>query len=240
MAKPNRILVKERLRKDALVSLSDEAARYARDVMRLREGREILLFNGVDGEWLGVVEAVSKKEFVVGVGEQTRLQAAEKLMDVELIFSVLRHGNQDFLIQKATELGAMKLTPVLNAHSVAKDFNVERAEAIAREAAEQSERLSVPEISAIAPLAKVLAAFDFSARTLVYFDERQSENARLAEDFRRLQAKSISLLVGPEGGFSEEEFALLARTPAIPITLGRLILRAETAAIAALSLWNLR
>jgi len=240
MSKPNRIFVKERLGPGAEVRLADETAHYVRDVMRLKEGAEILMFNGKDGEWLCMAEAVSKREFVVRATKQTRAQSAEKLAQTELIFSPLRHAHQDMLIQKATELGVSSLTPALMNHSAVKDFNAERADAIAREAAEQSERLSMPEISALMPLEKLIKNFDFSKRTLVYLDERQNAGARNPEEFRHLGASDMALLVGPEGGFSAAEFALLAGTKAIPITLGRLILRAETAAIAALSLWNLR
>ena len=240
MAKQSRIFVEERLKAGGNVRLGEEAAHYARDVMRLKTDAEILMFNGSDGEWMGTVASASKREFVVKPERQTKPQSAEKLARTEMIFSPLRHAHQDMLIQKATELGIVKLTPARMDHSANKDFNVARAAVIAREAAEQSERLSVPEISALTSLAKILSSFDFSTRTLVYFNERQDGTSRQSEDFRRLSTDDIALLVGPEGGFSAEEFILLSKTPAIPVTLGRLILRAETAAIAALSLWNLR
>ena len=224
MAKLSRIFIDERLVEGAILSLGGAEAHYARDVMRLRAGSRILLFNGVDGEWMGEVTSVSKREFIISLSEQTRVQAGEKLKPGELIFSPLRHAHQDFLIQKATELGVTKLTPALMEHSSVRNFNPERARAIAREAAEQSERLSIPEISDLVPLASVLRDFA-PGRKLVAFD-------RDGESVRELDADA--LIVGPEGGLSERELGDLKSAGVKTVTLGDRILRAETAAIVGL------
>lgn len=220
------------------IYITDEDFHYLKNVIRLKVNDEILLFNEKNGEYLSRVSEITKKQIVITPIKQTRTPESEKFNDTELIFSPIRHNRQDLIVEKTTELGIKILSPVITAYTNNKNLNIERLNTIAKEATEQSRRLSKPIITEPISLIQKLQKFDFEKRTLIYLDERPIDN-NTTEILKKFKDKPISFLIGPEGGFSKEEFEFLKSTPAIGITLGHQILRAETAGISIIALYNL-
>ena len=214
------------------LTLGKEQSHYLANVMRARAGDDVLLFNGRHGEWRGRLDAVVKSGVRVGVDAQTRPQADEP--DLWLLAAPIKKDCIDLVAEKAAELGASLLWPVITRRTVMSRVNTERLAAHMVEAAEQCERLTVPELREPVALDKALAGWD-AGRTLLFLDE-SGGGEPLAQVLGYLPAGPLAVLVGPEGGFAPEERALLARQPfARPVGLGPRILRAETAAIAALA-----
>lgn len=214
------------------LTLGKDQSHYVANVMRAKPGEDVLLFNGRDGEWRGRFDAVAKSGVIVAVEEQTRPQAPEP--DLWLLAAPIKKDNVDLVAEKAAELGASALWPVFTRRTVMSRVNTERLAAHMIEAAEQCERLTVPVVMEPTPLDKALAGWD-AARPLIFLDE-SGGGAPLVQVLADLPAGPLAVLVGPEGGFAPEERALLARLPfARPVGLGPRILRAETAAIAALA-----
>jgi 16S rRNA (uracil1498-N3)-methyltransferase len=188
------------------------------------------VFDGRSGEWLARIADAGKKRMTLAVGRKTR--EVESVPDVWLAFAPVKRAQTDWLVEKATELGAARLIPVMTRRTVAERVKLERLEAIAIEAAEQCGRTALPEIADPLPLARLLGERD-SGRTLYFADEGGGEPA--AEAFKSGPAL---ILIGPEGGFTDEERSSIRASPnAVPISLGPRILRAETAALAALAAW---
>ena len=213
---------------DATFAASPGQAHYLGSVMRQGAGAELRLFNGRDGEWLGRLDSIRKDRAMLRAIRPVRAQVAEP--DLWLVFALVKRDATDLIVRAATELGVSALVPVLCARSQAARINPDRLLAIATEAAEQCERLSVPALHAPMGLAALLAHWD-GGRCRVVAAERQ--------DAPVVQAPGgpAALLVGPEGGFTPEELTLLSRAPFVRFaTLGPRILRAETAAIAGLAL----
>ena len=214
------------------LTLGKDQSHYVANVMRAKPGEDVLLFNGRDGEWRGRFDAVAKSGVIVAVEKQTRPQAPEP--DLWLLAAPIKKDNVDLVAEKAAELGASVLWPVFTRRTVMSRVNTERLAAHMIEAAEQCERLTVPEVREPTQLDKALAGWD-AARPLIFLDE-SGGGAPLVQVLAELPAGPLAVLVGPEGGFAPEERALLARLPfARPVGLGPRILRAETAAIAALA-----
>ena len=221
-----RLCVASPLAPGGLVDLDRDQAHYLGTVMRLGVGASVVLFNGRDGEWSGVLAEIRRDRAVVAVGTQSRVQVAEP--DLWLLFAPLKRDSTDLVVQKATELGVSVIRPVYSARTNTARVNLDRLAAIAREAAEQSERLSVPEVFAPAPLLDVLAAWP-ADRVLAAAIERSGPAA--------VPQQAGALLVGPEGGFSPGELDVLRAARFVsPICLGPRVLRAETAVIAGLAL----
>jgi len=212
--------------------LSEEQSRYLAAVMRIKNNEEILLFNGKDGEFKAKA-ILNGKKVLARVVEQTR--PFSRGADVWLLFAPIKKDRTDFVIEKATELGAAKILPVITRYTISDKTRTERFYAQAAEAAEQSRRLDVPEIAEACSLEKVLEHWD-SERVLYFMDE-SGQGKPVLEAFA--QSGKAALLVGPEGGFAPEEFERLRQCPfARGVSLGSLILRAETAVAAALSCWQ--
>ena len=217
------------------IALGREQTNYLVNVLRLGVGDSILVFNGRDGEWLARLAAASKKAFSARVVELRRAQ--ERGPDIQYAFAPLKHARLDYIVQKAVEMGASRLTPVLTARTQARRINAERMRANAVEAAEQCGVLALPAIDAPLSLEAFLAARP-ADRLLVFCDE----DAPVADPVAALAgaagaARGVSVLIGPEGGFDERERRSLAGQPgAIAISLGPRILRADTAGVAALAL----
>jgi 16S rRNA (uracil1498-N3)-methyltransferase len=225
-----RLFVKTALSDGARVELNASQANYLGNVMRLSVGAELLVFDGCSGEWLARVADAGKKRMVLSVERRTR--EAEPIPDIWLAFAPVKRAQTDWLVEKATELGAARLIPVMTQRTVAERVRLERLEAIAIEAAEQCGRTALPEIAEPLPLARLLSGLD-ADRTLYFADEAGGEPA--AGTFTRGPAM---LLIGPEGGFTEEERGAVRNAAnAVAISLGPRILRAETAALAALAAW---
>ena len=203
-------------------------ANYLGNVLRLKEGAELLTFDGSSGEWLARIAEAGRKRMTLAVERKTR--EPETIPDVWLAFAPVKRQATDWLVEKATELGAAQLIPVITRRTIAERVKLERLEAIAIEAAEQCGRTMLPEIANPRPLAQFLNSRDPS-RTLYFADEGGGMPA--AEAFGPGPAV---ILIGPEGGFTEEEReSIRSARNAVPVSLGPRILRAETAALAALA-----
>jgi 16S rRNA (uracil1498-N3)-methyltransferase len=221
-----RLFVRQLLSEGAGVELDAGQANYLGNVMRLGVGAELLVFDGRSGEWLARISDAAKKSMTLSV--ECRTREPESVPDVWLGFAPVKRTQTDWLVEKATELGVARLIPVMTQRTVAERVKLERLEAIAIEAAEQCGRTVVPEIAEPVTLKQLLNA---SARTLYFADEGGGEPVAAA-----VKPGPALILTGPEGGFTDEERALVrAAENAVPISLGPRILRAETAALAALA-----
>ncbi|HET7817481.1 MAG TPA: 16S rRNA (uracil(1498)-N(3))-methyltransferase [Sphingomicrobium sp.] len=223
-----RLFVRRPLAQWTEVELDGAPAHYLGNVLRLKEGAELLLFDGQSGEWLAKIVLVRKGRMKVVAERRTR--EAEAVPDVWLAFAPVKRSQTDWLVEKATELGAARLVPVITRRTIAERVRLERLQAIVIEAAEQCGRTRLPDISEPMPLAHLLRHGD-SARALYFADEAGGEPAAGA-----FLPGAAMILTGPEGGFTEEERAAIRAAPnAVPVSLGPRILRAETAALAALA-----
>lgn len=211
---------------------------YLKDVLRLKPGDGVLVFNGADGEWTAVVAEGAKRGVALRLDAQTRPQTAP--CDLHYLFAPLKRSRLDYMVQKAVEMGASRLQPVLTRHTQAERVNTARMRANAIEAAEQCGILTVPVVAEPAALSNALSGIA-DGRILVFCDE----DAPVADPLAALAAAlpetgekpPLAVLVGPEGGFHADERALaLAHTPVVRLALGPRILRADTAAVAALAL----
>ena len=218
----------------------DEAqAHYLRHVLRRPDGAPLLLFNGRDGEWRATLGHRGKKAAVALVGERTRAQESEP--DLWLCFAPVKRARIDYIAEKATELGVSVLQPVLTQHTAVERVNVARLTANAVEAAEQTERLSVPEVREPIELGRLLEAWP-AERRLLMCDETGGGppiGDVLAGLDEAARAAPWAIVIGPEGGFAEAELAALRhRESVVSVGLGPRILRADTAALAALACWQ--
>ncbi len=223
-----RLFVAAELGESARVELNASQANYLGNVLRMKEGAELLLFDGRSGEWLGRIAEAGKKRIALNVQRRTR--EAETIPDVWLAFAPVKRSQTDWLVEKATELGVAKLIPVTTQRTVVERVKLERLQAIAIEAAEQCGRTRLPDIDEPVPLARLLEKRDTS-RTLYFADEGGGERAAAA-----FKPSAAMILTGPEGGCTDDERASIrAASNAVPVSLGPRILRAETAALAALA-----
>jgi len=230
--KMQRLFVADDLAKDRTFNASPDHAHYLVNVLRLPEGAELLLFNGRDGEWLARIEAKSKKSVTLTPAAQARPQPPAP--DLVYCFAPLKVGRLDYLVQKAVEMGAGILQPVITQHTQMTKLGTDRIRANAVEAAEQCGILAIPETRGPVKLDRLLSAWD-AGRRLIFCDEDAATNNPLPA-LKALNERKFGLLVGPEGGFSEDERKMLRALPFVTtIPLGPRILRADTAAVAALA-----
>jgi 16S rRNA (uracil1498-N3)-methyltransferase len=228
-----RLYVADDLAPQALVEANPQQSHYLSHVLRLGEGAEILLFNGRDGEWSATVAGKTKKAVRLSVGTQQRRQPPAS--DLVYCFAPLKQGRMDYMIQKAVEMGAGVLQPVITQHTQVTRPGIERLTANIVEAAEQCGVLALPELRPPEKLDRLLAGWDHERR-LIFCDEDAATNNPLPT-LRAIEERSIGLLVGPEGGFSAVERTMLRALPFVTaIPLGPRILRADTAAVAALAI----
>ncbi len=229
-----RLFVEQPLAAGAAVPLAPPQAHYLKDVLRLAAGDQVLVFNGRDGEWGGRLRLAGKRGLALQIEARTRPQAEGP--DLHYLFAPLKRARLDYMVQKAVEMGVARLAPVMTRHTQAERVNVERMRANAIEAAEQCGILRLPEIAAPAALADALAALA-PERVLVFCDEDAPIADPVAALAAAAPATALAVLVGPEGGFAtEEREMLLARRNTVRLALGPRILRADTAAVAALAL----
>jgi len=225
-----RLFVESVLAPGQPVMLAEAQSHYLANVMRLGHGDTLRVFNGAQGEFLTSVSSTTRKAVTLTILHQTR--APEPEPDCWLCFALLKRQKTDLVVEKATELGVSVIQPVITARTQADHVNLDRLRAIAVEAAEQCERLMVPEIRAPLPLAKLIQAWP--QRRLYIADERRTSALLTPEPGADLPS---ALMIGPEGGFTDAELDGIAGTPLVTrVSLGRRILRAETAAIAGLAL----
>ena len=234
-----RLFVDDALSQGATVAPRPDQARYLTAVMRLTLGDGVLLFNGRDGEWRAVLSDVGKRGCTLICTSLARLQAQGP--DLDLIIALIKRPRLETVVEKAAELGARRVILAQARRSNADRARPERLAAIATEAAEQTGRLDVPEIVEAQKLEKILSAFP-KDRRLMFCDEGGEAPDALA-GLRDAASRDVgggwSILIGPEGGFApEERTALRAMPNVVPVTLGPRILRADTAAIAAMTLWQ--
>jgi len=222
-----RLFVRHALSEGASVDLDSAQAHYLGNVLRLGSGAELLAFDGMSGEWLARIAVTGKKRMTLSVERRTR--EAESIPDVWLAFAPVKRAQTDWLIEKATELGAARLVPVMTQRTIAERVRLDRLESIAIEAAEQCGRTRVPQIAAPLPLRRFVDEIDPS-RHFYFADEAGGDPLATA-----LREGPAVILTGPEGGFTDEERAFIRGSGATPISLGPRILRAETAALAALA-----
>ena len=228
-----RLYVEAPLEGGAVVPLAPAQQHYLTHVLRLNAGGRVLTFNGRDGEWQASLEA-NKRAVALRIGAKTREQSAAT--DVHYLFAPLKAARLDYMVQKAVEMGAARLQPILTRHSQVARVNVARMRANAIEAAEQCGILSLPQIGEAETLPRVLAALEPS-RYLVFCDEDAEVDDPLAALATVPPRSSLAVLIGPEGGFAGDERAALVKLPNIVrLALGPRILRADTAAVAALAL----
>ena len=214
------------------IELDSDQFHYLAHVLRVEDGTEILIFNGRDGEWLSRLSYPTRKKIIAEPLEQTRPQPAPS--DLHYLFAPLKVGRMDYMVQKAVEMGAGIIQPVMTQHVQGKPGKSERLAANITEAAEQCGVLSIPELREPVKLAALLEDWP-AGRQLIFCDEgSQTQNPLPA--LSAIKAENLALLVGPEGGFSDDERALLRSLDFVtPIPLGPRILRADTAAVAALA-----
>lgn len=219
-----------------IVPLEEAQRNYLRNVLRLSEGGSVLVFNGRDGEWQAVLTPQGRRQLALSVTARVRPQTAGG--DLHYLFAPLKHARLDYMVQKAVEMGASRLQPVLTRRTQVHRVNLERMRANAIEAAEQCGILTLPEIGEPVSLATLLSAWP-EARALVFCDEDAAGQSlgrdALAKGARR--GGPVAVLIGPEGGFDPGERQMLLSNPrSIRLSLGPRILRADTAAVAALAL----
>ncbi len=233
-----RLFVAAELKLGVEITPSAEQGHYLASVMRLGNGDEIALFNGRDGEWLARLHLIGKKG--CGLTCQTKLRDQPAASELVLIQALVKRKPLETLIEKAVELGVGTVSLALTRRTNADHTNVSRLQAIAIEASEQCERLDCPEIVAPEPLDRVLAKLP-DATPVLFCDEQWQAPAIRAplQSLEGIATGPAAILIGPEGGFTpEERDQLLARTQVTPLWLGPRILRADTAAIAALTLYQ--
>ena len=236
-----RLFVEARLAAGAVLSLDRGQTNYLHNVLRRKVGDPVLVFNGHDGEWRARLDGVARKGATLAVDAQTRPQTAPG--DLHYLFSPLKQARLDYLVQKAVELGVSRLQPVLTRHGQVVRVNLDRIRANAIEAAEQCGILNLPEIAAPVALDRLLKKW-VPDRLMVFCDEEAPVHDPVAvlEEARNttppvLGAMPMTVLVGPEGGFAEDERAALLKLPnLVRLSLGPRILRADTAAVAVLAL----
>lgn len=234
-----RLFVEDALAAGACLALSPGQAHYLRNVLRLEPGGAVRLFNGRDGEWRATVAALGRSEAAVTVESRLREQAAEP--DIWLLFAPVKRGPLDFLVQKAVELGVSSLWPVTTRYTDVARVNLDRMRATVVEAAEQCGRLTLSQIVAPQPLDRMLADWPSDRRLLVCAESGPAQPLAdaLADVAPGVCPVRWALLTGPEGGFAPEELDAFGKLPFVTaVSLGPRILRAETAALAALACWQ--
>ncbi|MEY9182143.1 16S rRNA (uracil1498-N3)-methyltransferase [Bradyrhizobium sp. USDA 326] len=229
-----RLFVDAALVQDARVPLDRDQSNYLGNVLRLAAAAEVLAFNGRDGEWQAAIEGRKRPDGLV-ILQQTRPQ--DRLPDLTYVFAPLKHARLDYMVQKAIEMGAAALQPVLTRFTQASRVNTERMRANVVEAAEQCGILSIATVAEPVPLERFLS--QRAADRLLIFCDEAAEVQDPVQSLQRARGagQGIDVLIGPEGGFAAEERALLLRQPRIlRLALGPRIMRADTAAVAALAL----
>jgi 16S rRNA (uracil1498-N3)-methyltransferase len=218
----------------AELKLAPQQSNYLVNVLRLGAGASVLLFNGRDGEFASTLMATSRKIASLRIGARTRPQ--ELAPDVEYLFAPLKHARLDYMAQKAVEMGVRRLSPVITRRTQAARVNLERLRANAIEACEQCGVIWTPEIAPVEPLGKALRSWP-RERLMVFCDEEAPPASPLDALAKACADGGVGLLIGPEGGFDDDERAAILAIPRVlRLSLGPRILRADTAAVAALAL----
>jgi 16S rRNA (uracil1498-N3)-methyltransferase len=234
---------------DSAFSLDEEQARYLTRVMRLNIGDAARVFNGRDGEWRAEITDIAGRRVEMTPVEKLREQAGQGALPLTLLFAPVKKSETDFIVEKATELGAAIIQPVITERTQTRTVRLDRFQKIALEAAEQTERLDLPEVVDALSLDAALAALP-DGTALIFCDEAGDETdapwggqagraGPMAGVLEGVKGRAAAILIGPEGGFSPAERTFLRGRPeTYPVSLGPRILRAETAAVSAMTLWQ--
>ena len=236
MSKKNRIrlFAETPLKIGEICVTNEDQTHYLKNVMRLSLGDEVFLFDGVNGEFETQIIEMSKKTLSLKINK--KVFNFEKSPDVWLLFANLKKENTDIVVQKAVELGVSKILPVQTEYTFNAKLKPERVKAQVIEAAEQCRRQDIPNVESLQNLQQILSNWDKN-RTLVYLDETGSGES-FSKTFSKMKPP-VAFLIGPEGGFSSKELEMLKSLPyTLSVSLGKRILRAETACISALSCWQ--
>jgi 16S rRNA (uracil1498-N3)-methyltransferase len=229
-----RLFVDSSLNEGDKIALPPEQANYLLNVLRLREGTRVLVFNGRDGEFATSIGNATRKSAALIVG--ARLRPQEFAADLDYLFAPLKHARLDYMAQKAVEMGARRMRPVMTRRTQVSRINLDRLRANAQEAAEQCGIVWLPEIMAEQSLAEALEHWP-AQRLLIFCDEDAPQADPIAALAGQSATGGLALLIGPEGGFDEQERAAILRLPnVVRLSLGPRVLRADTAAVAALAL----
>lgn len=230
-----RLYCEKKLCLDNFIELNYKEFHYLKNVMRCKIEDEIILFNEIDNEFLAKIKKFNKKNVILYI--QQKFKKVESLNDVYLIFSLVKRDQIEYIIQKATELGVKKIFPVITERSSKKELNYSRLKLIAKEACEQSERISIPKIMKLVTLNSLIKKWNIK-RKILFADEILVENEN--KILNKSDFRSSALLVGPEGGFTYEENTMLKKHSFIfPITFGKGILKSDTSVVTGLSYLNL-
>ncbi len=230
-----RIYLDKKLNLDLDLILEKEDAHYLTNVMRLREGDNVFLFNSKDGEIKGEIISSDKKNTKVKL--ISKIENINKPGNISLIFSLIKSSKLDYLIQKCTEIGVNSFIPIISEKSVVKNLNIKRAKKIIKESCEQSNQLYLPDIYEVQKLEKRLKSIN--KNSIIFFADINSSNKKISEEVKNSKSHEFYLLIGPEGDFSLKEREILnSMKNCIPFSLGQNILRSETAAVVGLTLLN--
>lgn len=229
----HRLFIDRSFASGTALPLEREQANYLLNVLRFKADDTVLVFNGRDGEWLASLVPEGRKQATLALVRQVKPQPPES--DLHYLFAPLKHARLDYMAQKAVEMGAGLLQPVITRRTQVSRLNLDRMRANVVEAAEQCGILSLPAVAAEKSLEAALAGLA-PERLLIFCDEGAQEASPIAA-LAALQPSPLAVLIGPEGGFDESERRLIrARANTLPISLGPRVLRADTAAVAALAL----
>lgn len=233
-----RLFIETNLPGDGFITLEQDQSHYLANVMRLKEGARLALFNGKDGEWAAEISDIKKRAVTVRVTEKVKEQMEEP--DVWLVFAPIKKARIDFIAQKATELGVGHLHPIYTHRTIVDRVKTERLHANAVEAAEQCERLTVPTVAEPTKLEKLLDDWPENRRIMFCDEDLSGTSAHKALTEAGAGKKyPWAILIGPEGGFDENERERIKAMPQTTVvSLGPRVLRADTAAMAALTLWQ--
>jgi 16S rRNA (uracil1498-N3)-methyltransferase len=230
-----RLFLDAALSQGAIISLAKAQAHFLAHVLRAKLGDGLHLFNGRDGEWRAIVHEITKRAVMLRVEVRTRTQAG--VPDLWLLLAPIKKTPLDYIVQKATELGVARIQAVITRRTVVDRVNLDRMRANAIEAAEQSGRLTLPEIAEPIDLAKLVPRWN-AQRHLMFCDEAGEAPPAVAA-LAKIGRSPWAILTGPEGGFDPAERELLRRQSfVVPVSLGPRIMRADTAALAAIAVWQ--
>ena len=232
-----RIYFPKKISLNQTVTITTKQLHYLVNVMRKKKGDTLSIFNSIDGEYLAKISQIYKKYIVLNIVKKIR--DVETDIDLWILFAAVKKNPTEYIIQKATELGASKIFPIITDRTITKQINLERMQDIAIEASEQCERLTIPEIFVLKKLKDLIESWD-KKRIILYGDETIRNRDEIKFDFQNIYSKSLgAVLIGPEGGFSNDEIGYLRKKPFIkPIDLGPRILRSDTAVISTIVLWH--
>lgn len=231
----HRLFVDTSLSENCKIEITKDSSHYLSVVLRLKDGDKIRVFNSADGEFLAEILKIDKKSTILQILSLLRLPKFSE--EVSLIFAPLKKDCMDFLIEKSVELGVTNFQPIITRYGITDKIRAERINSQIIEASEQCERLDVPVLQSVKKIEDILHNWDKDI-VLFFMDER-GKGKSCTDAFVQNKGKKIAILIGPEGGFSAEEAELLySLSFVVPVSLGTRILRAETAAISSIALWQ--